>query len=141
MSGIEVAGIVLSSLQILISAAEFYKKGFAPLKKWKRFRTEFVSFINAVDTQKLLFEKVLERFLMTAGIPDEELDLFLTKPNYEGWYGKEATITIRERYGNSYAVYISTIQEMQELMGDIQTLLSLKDGKVCPENSPWGELH
>jgi hypothetical protein len=130
MSGIEVAGLVLGAFPLLISVAEDYKKGFAPLKKWKRFRTEFIGFINAVDTQKLLFKKVLKRFLISVDVPDEELELFMAKPNYEGWQREDLVIALQERLGDSYKVYTSTIKAMHELMGEIHALLSLKDGRV-----------
>jgi uncharacterized protein CbrC (UPF0167 family) len=130
MSGIEVTGLVLGGFRLLISAAEKYKNGFAPLKKWKRFRTEFVGFINAVDTQRLLFKKALRRFLISADIPDEELELFMMKPSYEGWQQEEVVVALQDRLGDSYEVYIGTIRAMHKLMGEMQALLSLKNGEA-----------
>jgi hypothetical protein len=130
MSGIEVVGLLLGVFPLLISAAEHYKEGFKPCVKWKRFRTEFIGFINAVDTQKLLFKKVLKRFLISAGIPDEEVDKFMTDPEYEGWKRGDTVIMLKERLGDSYEVYISTIKAMHDLMREIQKLLCLKNGEV-----------
>jgi len=46
MSGVEIAGFVLAAFPLLISAGEHYREGFEPLVKWKKFRTDFISFIN-----------------------------------------------------------------------------------------------
>jgi hypothetical protein len=119
MSGVEVVGLLLGVFPLLISAAEHYKKGFEPWFKWKRFRTEFIGFINAVDTQKLLFKKVLKRFLISAGIPDEEVDKFMTDHLYEGWRREDLVIMLKERLGDSYEAYITPIKATHELMGEL----------------------
>jgi hypothetical protein len=130
MSGVEIAGFVLAGFPLLISAAEHYQEGFEPLVKWKRFRTDFISFIDAVDIEKQLFDQMLERFLMSAEVPEEELKLFMTDPDYDGWQRKELVEVLQLRLGPSYPVYMSTINRMNGLMSDLQALLSLKDGKV-----------
>jgi hypothetical protein len=100
------------------------------LRQVKKFRTEFIGFINDVDTQKLLFKEALERILISAGIPDGEVDKFMTDPAYEGWKREDTVIMLKERLGDSYEVYINTIEAMYDLMGEIQKLLSLKNGKA-----------
>lgn len=128
MSGIEVAGLVLGGFPLLISAAEHYKEGFEPLLKWKRFRTEFISFIDAIDIEKQLFVNTIERFLIEADVPQDELKAFMTIPDYKGW---EKNIQVfRSRLGPAYSAYISTINAMRGLMEELQGLLLLKDGSV-----------
>jgi hypothetical protein len=131
MSGIEIAGLVLGGFPLLISAAEHYKEGFEIQVKWKRFRTDFIGFIDAVDIEKQLFDQMLERFLISADVPQEELQCFMMIPNYEGWRRKDLVEVLQSRLGSSYAVFSSTIGSMEKLMGDLQTLLSLKNGEVC----------
>jgi hypothetical protein len=112
------------------SAAEHYQEGFEPLVKWKRFRTDFIGFIDAVGIEKQLFDQMLERFLISAEVPEEELQSFMTDPNYVGWRRKDLLDALQLRLGTSYAVYMSTVSRMNELMSDLQALLSLKDGNV-----------
>ena len=69
MSGVEIAGFVLGGFPLLISAAEHYREGFEPLVKWKRFRTDFIGFIDSVDIEKQLFDQMLERFLSELPVP------------------------------------------------------------------------
>jgi hypothetical protein len=130
MSGIEIAGLVLGGFPLLVSAAEHYKEGWEPLVKWKRFRTEFLHFIDAIDIEKHLFDQMLERFLISADITQAELQLFLTDPNYEGWQRKELAAALEMRLGHSYGAFMSSIRTMNQLMAELQSLLSLRDGKV-----------
>jgi hypothetical protein len=119
MSGVEIAGFVLGGFPLLISAAEHYREGFEPLLKWKRFRTEFIGFIDAVDIEKQLYDQMLERSLLSADVPHEELQLFMTKRDYEGWHGAHLVDVLQKRLWTSYAVYMSTIKTMTELMAEL----------------------
>jgi hypothetical protein len=130
MSGAEIAGFVLGSFPLLISAAEHYREGFEPLRKWKRFRTEFIGFIDAIDIEKQIYNNMLERFLLSADVPDEELQLFLTKPKYDGWKREDLVSALQKRLGSSYGVYMSTVRKMDELMDELKDVLSLKNGEV-----------
>jgi hypothetical protein len=156
MSGVEIIGFVLGGFPLLISAAEHYKEGFEPLVsysfyltqvqsitvrdtyariqvKWKRFRTDFIGFIDAVDIEKQLFDQMLERFLISADVPQDEIQCFMTMPEYEGWRRKDLVDLLKSRLGPSYSAFSSTINSMEKLMGDLQALLSLKNGEVCDD--------
>jgi hypothetical protein len=119
-----------------LRVAEHYKEGFEPLVKWKRFRTDFIGFIDAVDIEKQLFDQMLERFLISADVPHEEIQLFMTKPDYEGWRREDLVGALHARLGPSYEVYMSTIKTMNGLMHDLQVLLSLKNGEVGAPGHP-----
>ena len=130
MSGIEIAGLVLGGFPLLVSAAELYKEGWEPLMRWKRFRTEFLRFIDAIDIEKQLFDQMLERFLISAEVSQDELQHFLTDPNYHGWHREDLAMTLKSRLGNSYGAFVGSIRTMNELMAELESMLSLKDGKV-----------
>jgi hypothetical protein len=130
MSGFEVVGVVLGSLPLIITAAKAYREGFEPLLKWMRFRKDFTKFIDTVDVEMQMFNSTLERFLLSANVPEDELHRLMTDPGYEGWQGEELGKALRGKLGSSYEVYMSTMDTMGELMNDLQKLLSLKGGKV-----------
>lgn len=130
MSGIEIAGLVLGGFPLLISTAEHYKKGFEPLEKWYKFRTQFISFIDAVDIQKQLFNLTLECFLRSIDIEEDELQRFMDDPGYEGWQRPELFQRLKGRLGPSLGGFISTINTMNDLMRDLEKLLLIQDGKV-----------
>ena len=131
MSGVEVVGLVLGGLPLLISAAEHYQKGFEPLQKWYKFRTQFVTFINAVDIQRQLFNLTLECFLRSVDIEEHELLTFMEDSEYHGWQRPELRRRINSRLGPSLGVFLSTVQEMRSLVLDLEDLLLIKDGQVC----------
>jgi hypothetical protein len=135
MSGVEIAGFVLGGFPLLISAAEHYREGFEPLVKWKRFWTEFIGFVDAVDIEKQLFDQMLERFLISTDVPHEEIQLFMTDRAYAGWQREDLVRTLRARLGGAYGVYMSTIKTMDELMHELHELLSLKNGEVVASDS------
>lgn len=56
MSRVEIVGFLLDGFPLLISAAEYYKEGFELLATWYRLRDDFIQFIDAIATQKLLFD-------------------------------------------------------------------------------------
>ncbi|KAF8851604.1 hypothetical protein BDZ45DRAFT_141974 [Acephala macrosclerotiorum] len=128
MSGVEIAGFVLAAFPVLISAGEHDREGFEPLVKWKKFRTEFISFINRVDIEKQLFDDMLAAFLISADVPEEEIQKFLTMQNYEGWQRQDLVRTLEKRLGSSYKVYMSEIKTMNKLMEELAEILSLKNG-------------
>lgn len=98
--------------------------------KWKKFRTEFISFINRVDIEKQLFDDMLAAFLISADVPEEEIQKFLTVQNYEGWQRQDLVRTLEKRLGSSYKVYMSEIKTMNKLMEVLAEILSLKNGDL-----------
>ncbi|RDW61414.1 hypothetical protein BP5796_11306 [Coleophoma crateriformis] len=130
LSGVEIAGLVLAAFPLVISAAEHYREGFEPLSKWKRFRTDFIGFLDAIDIEKQLFEQVLERFLISADVPQEELHRFLTQPNHSGWDREDLVERLEARLGPSLPAYVSTIKTMNGLMKELEGLLLIRDGEI-----------
>ncbi|CZT44403.1 uncharacterized protein RSE6_04565 [Rhynchosporium secalis] len=130
MSGIEIVGIVLGGFPLLISTAEHYKKGFEPLEKWYKFRSQFISFIDAVDIQKQLFNLTLECFLRSIDVEEDELQCFMDDPDYRGWQRPGLYQKLKGRLGPSLCVFMSTIETMNSLMHDLEALLLIKDGEV-----------
>ncbi|KAH8802569.1 hypothetical protein F5884DRAFT_887230 [Xylogone sp. PMI_703] len=129
MSGVEIVGLLLGAFPLLISAAEHYKEGFEGLAKWYRFRDDFVQFIDTVATQKLLFDQTVERFLISADIPDDELQQFMRNPNYEGWHRMTLSGLLRARLGPAHEVFMSTIERMNKLLLELQEILMVKTVK------------
>ena len=63
MSGFEVAGVVLGSLPLIISALEHYAEGIATAKRFWRYKTELRSLILQVNTERGIFINTLEQLL------------------------------------------------------------------------------
>ena len=130
ITGVETAGLVLAAFPLLISALEHYRKGFEPLTGWWNFRTEFLSFQNAIIRQKVRFDENLEE-LLSSIIPSEaEMGALLQDPLGAAWRCPELEAKLKKRLPSSYQSYWDTIQEMQGSMDVLQDKLHTKDGKV-----------
>lgn len=127
MSAFEIASPVLASFPLIVSRAEQYREGFKHLRRWNRFRTQFISFIDAVDLERIRFEQMLESFLISVEVADDELRFFMTAPGYEGWSRKGLLHSLQSRLGTSYTIYLRTMKTMNNLMGEMKALLSLED--------------
>ncbi|KAL2006428.1 hypothetical protein VTN00DRAFT_9096 [Thermoascus crustaceus] len=63
MSGFEVAGIVLRSIPLVISALEHYSDGARTLKRWRSYDGELKSLIRSLNTEMVKFQNVCENLL------------------------------------------------------------------------------
>jgi len=142
-------------LSLLISAAEHYKEGFEPLVSVSlnclasRETFNLIWFVlmqlsrssgsDSVQTSSASSMPSISKATLRpdAGtLPDlrrhttRRIAIFMKIPNYEGWRRKDLVEVLQSRLGSSYAVFSSTISSMEKLMGDLQALLSLKNGEV-----------
>lgn len=131
MSGLEIASFVLAAFPIIVSAAEHYQEGFKPLLEWKRFRSDFINFIDAIDVQQERFRNNLEQLLWPFVESEAELQALLTNPTGEAWHSEDLEEKLKDRLASSYKAYSSIIRKMNGIMEHLKSLLSLKDGQVC----------
>jgi hypothetical protein len=129
MSGIEIVGLILGSLPLLISVGEHYREGFEPLKKWKRFRKDFIGFIDRLDIERQLYQQMLRRLLLSAGVPLYQLQFFMDE-TYVGWHDQILLENLREELGPILPAFLSTVGTMNGLLMELESVLSLKNGKV-----------
>lgn len=106
------------------------QEGFEPLQKWKRFRKDFIAFIDSIDIEQRLFHQMLERFLISADITHEEQSSLMNNPDHTGWHSKGLVDMLKSKLGDAYEAYMNTLRTMCGLMADLQSLLCLSNGKV-----------
>jgi hypothetical protein len=129
MSGIEVVGLILGGLPLLISAGEHYREGLEPLKKWIRFRKDFIGFIDRLDIERQLYRQMLQRLLLSAGVSHSQVELYMDS-SFAGWQRENVQESVERRLGSVLPAFLSTVTVMNLLMDELQKLLSLKDGRV-----------
>jgi hypothetical protein len=137
MSAFEIVEPVLIKFPVIVSSAEYYQNGFKSLQKWNQFRTEFINFIDVIDVQRLLFDQMLKRFLISAEVVDDEVPFFLTTPGYEGWHREELVKNLETKLGTSYIVYQRTMQTIDSLAKEMSAMLAIKDGEVGTKFYVW----
>ncbi|KAG9231768.1 hypothetical protein BJ875DRAFT_468556 [Amylocarpus encephaloides] len=140
MSGFEVVGVMLGGLPLIISTAERYRKGSEPFLKWRRFRTEFRTFINNVDLEKQMFDAIANRLLQQTDLPAERKDALLTGHEPDGWYQTEVQESFKRRLAASYDVFLYLLEAIGEDYIQLEAMMSLKDGSVewaNPDEDQW----
>ncbi len=130
LTGVETAGLCLAAFPILVSALENYREGFEPLKEWWMFRTEFITFIDDLDTQKNLFYNNLEKLLIPFIESDNEMNDLLNDPTGALWQGPRLEERLQARLSNSYDNYMRIIQKVLKITEELKRLLGIEGQKV-----------
>ena len=99
------------------------------MRKRKRFRTEFLGIIEAVDIEKSLFDGMLEGLSISADFP-QEIQMYMMNPEYSGWHSDALGKALKDILGPSHWAFMGTLRTMHNTMADLQAILSLKDDRV-----------
>ena len=130
MSGFEVAGVVLGSLPLIISALEHYAEGIATAKRFWRYKTELRSLILQVNTERGIFINTLEQ-LLTGIVRVDHMTDFLANPGGDAWRDLEVDSKLKERLRSAYGIYIDNVRGMELSLSHMKQKLALdSDGKV-----------
>jgi hypothetical protein len=130
MSGFEIAGVVLGSLPLVISAMEHYAEGIATAKRFWRYKSEMRSLILQINTERGIFINTLEQ-LLTGIIRVEQMADFLAKPGGDLWRKADVDKKLKDRLRSVYQVYIDNVRGMEVSLKRMMEKLALgADGKV-----------
>jgi hypothetical protein len=132
MSGFEIAGIVIGSIPIILSALRIQRNIVKPgvLYRWRFYTRELDNFIGKLDVEHLRLVGVFEK-LLTGIVPDELISVMINDPLGPLWKDPGAAERIRIRLGPSIDPFESGVQDIQKAMAEIGTMLGLgPDGEV-----------
>ena len=128
MSGVEIAGLLLGSFPLLISALEHYRETAEVLEDWWQIKKEYKKCKNEIKLQELAFESNLERFLLPLLVDDDQIELLIAEPGGTLWKDHALEITLRSRLPKSYDLFLDIIRDIQDIMNGLRAELGL--GKV-----------
>lgn len=131
MSGLEVAGVVLGSLPLVISALEHYAKGVHTAKRYWRYKSELRALILQIDTERGIFINTLEQ-LLSGLVRIEHMSDFLSNPGGKIW--QDVDVQLKQRLRSAYEVYFGNVSGMARSLKTIREKLALDpdSGKVRP---------
>ncbi|KAF2182091.1 hypothetical protein K469DRAFT_691691 [Zopfia rhizophila CBS 207.26] len=130
MSGFEIAGVVLSSLPLVISAFEHYAEGVATAKRFWMYKTELRKLLEAIKTERVIYRNTCEQ-LLTGVVAVDQMQDFLDNPGGELWHDSNVGNALRERLRDCHEVCIDNIRNMEKVMNKIMEKLKLgPDGKA-----------
>jgi hypothetical protein len=131
MSGIEVAGLVLGSIPLIISALESYNEGLDPVKSFIRWERELPQFIRKLRNQHVHFAQTT-RLLLEPITTEFELADMLSEPSGKLWKDKVMSEKLQDKLQESYHAYQSTILDIERIMKKIASKLDLeRAAEVC----------
>ena len=130
MSGFEVAGIVLGSIPLLISALEHYDSGLSTIQRWRKHHRELQSLVRNLQTEEVKLQNICEKLLVGA-VPASEIEAMIDEPRGALWRRETVQAKIQARLWKSYPVFqdtvISILEAIEEIRIDIEPL---EDGHV-----------
>jgi hypothetical protein len=128
MSGLEVAGVVLGSLPLVISALEHYANGIQTAKRYWRYKSELRSLILQIDTERGIFINTLEQLLQGI-VRIEHMKEFLSSPGGKVWQDAEGQL--KDRLRSAYDIYFGNVEGMARSLERMREKLALDpDGKA-----------
>jgi hypothetical protein len=138
MSGVEVAGFVLASLPLVISALEHYVDGVEAITRWWRYKAELSSLANSLCAENTRFLLICERLFRDL-VPEDVLRLLMAHPGGAPWKDQELDNKLHQRLDFSHNVFLKVVSDMDEALKELQTKLKLDpDWKVghCTMDQP-----
>ncbi|KAF9769108.1 hypothetical protein IL306_013522 [Fusarium sp. DS 682] len=131
MSGFEVAGIVLGSIPLVISALEAYSKF---MRDWGKATSELRSLHRQLSTEQIKLRNVCQ-LLISDVVPQQDIEQMLANPFGPLWIVKETNDKIRKRLWDAYGPFEDTVAEIRETLENIMERLRVHisdDGQVSP---------
>ncbi|RBR18819.1 uncharacterized protein FIESC28_05869 [Fusarium coffeatum] len=122
MSGLEIAGIVLGSLPLLVTASEAYCKF---IRDWGKAPSELKSLNRQLTTERAKLYNVCE-LLISDVLEQPQIQPMLRDPFGPLWRTPEMDRMIRRRLWDSYKPFVETITEIQEGLGSIMRRLRVE---------------
>jgi len=130
MSGFEVAGVVLGSIPIVISALEFYMRGIGTMGRWRRFALELESLVLKLGTEEAKLQNVYEKLLRDI-VPDSHIEPMLMDPFGPLWKEPATVALIRRRLWRHLKLFEDNVRRMNDAMEEMKQKLNIgSDGKV-----------
>lgn len=115
MSGFEVAGIVLGSLPLLISAIEHYESNLDRIRAFWKWEDELAKAIRELWIQHSSYELTLRNLLRDVANL-EEIDEMMGDFRHELWSSQALADNLKMKLHVAYGVYVHTIREMESYM-------------------------
>lgn len=123
MSGIEVAGLLLGSFPLMISALEHYRETEEVLSTWWMIEKEYSKCMYFFTTQQGSLTQALEELLLPIIEDEEKLKALLAEPGGPLWRDPSLERLLRNRMPDTYTDYLHTIDMLKDTIKDIHKAL------------------
>jgi hypothetical protein len=122
MSGFEVAGIVLGTLPLVVTAIEAYM-GY--MKDWNKAPSELRSLNRQLTTERAKLYNVLDQLLGDM-VQQRDVEPMLKDPWGPQWHAKETNDKIRRVLRKSYAPFELAVMEIKDALENMKERLEVQ---------------
>ncbi|KAE9571649.1 hypothetical protein CGCF415_v006613 [Colletotrichum fructicola] len=130
MSGFEVAGVVLGTIPLVISALEHYKQGISTIRTWRNYNRELRILILSLETERVRFQDVCEKLLVGLVSPCQ-IESMVEDPFGPAWQEDVIQAKIKARLWRSFSIFEDIVTDMEEATKEMMKKLDLQpDGKI-----------
>ncbi|KAH6694152.1 hypothetical protein F5X68DRAFT_273507, partial [Plectosphaerella plurivora] len=137
MSGFEIAGLVLGAFPLVILALEKHREVATRLGLFRKIRKEHLKCADDLDCQQLFLQRHLRQLIIPLKVnyDDAKINELLADPNGPGWKDPTVSAQFEERLQDSYKLYLSYIQGMEETMNKLNHELMLDTDTAWDQGS------
>ncbi|KAF5585569.1 hypothetical protein FPCIR_8282 [Fusarium pseudocircinatum] len=132
MSGFEVAGIVLGSIPIVVSALQCYMNGLGTLQNFRSYKRTLKSLILNLKNEHINLQNICETLLIGIA-PQTRIEEMIRDPFGDLWREEEIFNKLRLRLWSSLQVFDDRVQDMREAIEEMMKKLNV--GADWAENS------
>ncbi|KAF2118797.1 hypothetical protein BDV96DRAFT_568475 [Lophiotrema nucula] len=156
MAGLEVAGVVLGSVPLVISALEHYREGVAVMKNMRDYEIVFDDIRTQFGASMGIYLNSCYQLLAPLNLPDKQLNELLEQRKNTAWADSDLQKSIEGRLGRDYNIFLLLMEKLNKrillfcrklkLNDDLKPPWVLSDGLIDVKarkrffNSAWTRI-
>ncbi|KAK0665312.1 hypothetical protein QBC41DRAFT_367684 [Cercophora samala] len=130
MSGLEIAGAVLGSIPILISALERYGDAASAFRRQRKYKSELDYLKRNLQTERVKLQNVLEK-LINGLVSSAQLEAMIKDPDGNEWKTESIQRKVKARLCESYEPFERNVEGVNLALQEMEQKLGTQnDGKV-----------
>ncbi|KAH7372042.1 hypothetical protein BKA66DRAFT_534758 [Pyrenochaeta sp. MPI-SDFR-AT-0127] len=135
-TGIEAAGLVLSSIPLILAGLQFYAEGISVTKRYWRYKEEIRTILYELGAENTMYINSINMLLIGV-VSQKDMAEFLTDPGGTRWKDVEFDRKLHNRLGSSYESYMESIVHLGNATEKFKEKLKL-DASGKPQFSEKG---
>ena len=128
VTGVEIAGLILGSIPLLISAAEHRDVGLAPLNTLLFWKFQSQKLATVLEEERIAFRHCCEQLLSIAEV-ENIADLLSEKAGkvelQRLWASSSLKARLQSEFGDDFRVIEARLAEIQELVNNLEKYLGM----------------
>lgn len=125
------AGLTLAVFPILVNGMVRFVDGVQTIRYWRRYRFRLQDYADIVESQRVYYQDTLEELLTGIVESEDEIKDLIEQPRGALWKKPKYEEKLRQRLGQSYAVYVKMSNKMTNALLSMCAKLEIdSSGKV-----------